>query len=219
MRLRAMRRWSRVTSGSMPAVWARASQARATGQSSGAGRRMRGGGQPEASATKASTSRSGGFLARKNVALADGAALERERVALGDVVDMDDAEAGVDVGGHAAGGGVGDHAAGWGGLDVARADGGGGVDDDGGQPLFAHQAADGLFGGVFGALVDADDGVGDHWRDLVGRRAVGGEAEGGDGTAVDDALDAGGERGARRRASVPATLAASMASGSGTQMR
>src|SRR5258707_817872 len=60
--------------------------------------------------------------AAQDVVLADAAFLQRQQMALGDVVDMDEIEAGIDIGRHAAIRGLDDDAPGRRRLDVARPD-------------------------------------------------------------------------------------------------
>ena len=86
------------------------------------------------------------IVTAEDIAFAGGALVESQQVAGGDIVHMDDVEAGIHIGGHAAGGGIVDHAAGGGGLDVAGADRGRRVDDHRRQPFLRHQPADFGFG-------------------------------------------------------------------------
>ncbi len=139
-------------------------------------------------------------LAAQDVALADLPALEREQVPLGHVVDMDDVEAGIDIGRHPPECGVADHPPGRRRLDVARADRRRRVDDHRRHALLAHQLQHRLLGQVFGALVGADDLVRMHLGQLVPRRAVADQAERGDAAAIDDPL---GARRLRRQQQVP----------------
>ncbi len=120
-------------------------------------------------------------------------------MALGDVVDVDDVQAGVDIGRHTPRRGVADHLAGRGRLDVARADRGGGIDHHHRDPVAPRKVQHGFLGEVLGPLVDADE-IGLVGRGgFIGRRAVADLAEGGDRTAVDDAFGAGLRGGAHHR--------------------
>ncbi len=111
-------------------------------------------------------------------------------MALGDVVDMDDVEAGIDEGRHAARRRLDDHPSGRRRLHVARADRRRGIDDDGRQPG-AGQLAHHLLGEELGALVVAQHGGDAAGRGLVGGAAVAAKAERRDAAGIDDALDPG----------------------------
>src|SRR5205807_3175107 len=95
-------------------------------------------------------------LAAKDVSFADPAALEGEQMALGDIVDVSEVQAGVDEGRDPAARRVEEDAAGGGRLDVARADRRGRVADHGGQLVLQDHGLDRSLGQRFAALVHAN---------------------------------------------------------------
>ena len=96
------------------------------------------------------------ILAAENVALADGTASQRREMAVGDVVDMNKIEPGVDEARHAAARRLDDDAAGGRRAHVAGADRCRGIDDDGRQSVAGHHRLDQSFSGDLAALVGAD---------------------------------------------------------------
>jgi hypothetical protein len=110
-------------------------------------------------------------------------------VRAGDLGNVDEVEAGVDVGGKFAVEKVDEDAAGGRGLGVVGADGGGGVEDD--DLLAGLRGSNGfLLGEELGALVVADH-VGERdGRVFIDDDAVGAEVHGGDAGGVDEARDA-----------------------------
>ena len=117
-----------------------------------------------------------------------------EQVPVCHIVDMNDVQSGVDIGGHAAGRRFDDHAAGRRRFDVARPNRGRRIDDDNRCRFFNDQTPDRFLREVFGTFVVPDHVFDRDRRILVRRAAVGGAAEHGDAAGVDDAEDAGGGR-------------------------
>ena len=114
-----------------------------------------------------------------------------QRMAVGDVVDMNKIEPGVDEARHAAACRLDDDAAGGRRAHVARADRCRGIDDDGRQSVAGHHRLDQSFSGDLAALVGAD-ALSFRERDgFVSRRAGIRPAERGDAAGIDHALDAG----------------------------
>ncbi len=139
----------------------------------------------------------GHVLAAQDVALADPALLQRQPVALGDVVHVHQIEASLHEGRHLAGGGFHDDPSGRRGAYVARADRGGGADDHRRQPLLGDHGFHPPLGDHLAALVGAD-GVGfRQGRSLVGGDAL--QAQGGDAGGIDHPLHARGQGGLHHR--------------------
>ena len=133
----------------------------------------------------------GEVFAAEDVAAAGRAFGERGDVGARDFGDIDEIEAGVDVGGKFAVEEVDEDAAGGRGLAVVGADGGGGVEDDDLLAVLGCACNGFLLGEELGALVVADH-VGERdGRVFVDDDAVGAEVHGGDAGGVDEALDAG----------------------------
>ena len=134
--MRAIRRWSRVTSGSMPVSRASRLDSRAP-PATAAPRQARcaAARRPASLVDQRQQLAQRQVLAAQDVALADPPALQRQHMALRHVVDVHDVQPGIDIGRHPPGGGVADHPAGRRRLDVARADRGGRVDDHRRQPF------------------------------------------------------------------------------------
>ena len=190
MRYFAMRRASMVTKGSLPVNFAQ--QFRRERQ-----RKQRGAGNFEAGRPAAGAV--GRFppelaerrvLAAENVALADAALFHGREVAGGDVVDVDEIEAGVDIAGHPAAGGLHDHAAGGRRLDVARADRRRGVHDHGGKALGAHHGLDHPLRDGLALLVGSYGLLGRGGRGFVDRAAFAVELQGRHRGGVDHARHA-----------------------------
>ena len=133
-------------------------------------------------------------LAAENVAPADGPVAQRCEMSVGDVVDMNKIEPGVDEARHAAARRLDDDAAGGRRAHVAGADRRRGIDDDGRQSIAGHHRLDQSFGGDLAALVGADTLLFREWDGFVPRRAVVRPAERGDARGIDHALDAGAQR-------------------------
>ncbi len=129
MRLRAMRTPSTVTRVGRPVSLAYSSATYATGSTAACGSRMRGGLRPASCAMSRQDLAQCHVLAAENVALADAAAIERQQVARGDIVDVHDVESGVDVSRRPAAGGIEHDLTGGSRLDVSRPDRRRGVDD------------------------------------------------------------------------------------------
>ena len=129
MRLRAISAPSSGASGSRPSMRpSMVSSTAATAMARAWGIRTRGGAAAAEPGQQPQDLAQGHVLVAQDVAAAGPPALQREAVAGGDVADVNQVEAGVNVGGHAAGQEVGDDAARRGGGVVARPDGRGRVD-------------------------------------------------------------------------------------------
>jgi hypothetical protein len=132
-------------------------------------------------------------LSAQHIAAPVHALFQRGEVPGGDILDMDEVEPAVDIGGHAPVGRLDDDPARGGGAQVARADRGRGIDDHGGEPARGHGLFDQAFGDNLGALVGPHHGL-FGGRVVFVRRAPVEREERGDRTGVDQPLDPAGER-------------------------
>ena len=125
--------------------------------------------------------------------LAGPATLGGEQMALRDVLDIDQVEARVDIGGHPVLKEIQDDSPGRSRLQVERADRRGRIDDHDPQAL-ARGGQRGLLGHELAALVRADH-VCERDRTVFASRPLSGDAERADGAGVDHQLGAGAARG------------------------
>ncbi len=132
------------------------------------------------------------IVAAEDVAFADDPAAKRRQMARGDIVDMDEIEAGVDIGRQPSARGLQQDPPGRRRPPVARADRRRGMHDDRGQPLADHRL-DETLGGDLAALIGADPLRLIEPDAFVGARALA-QRQGRDAAGVDDALDAGARR-------------------------
>ena len=126
----AIRRPSRVAKGSRPVKCAIVSAAKASGNSGARGSLTRGGLRPTKAAISASICAERDIVAAEDIALADPPRCQRRQMARRDIVDMDEIEAGVDIGRHASARRLDENAPGRRRPRIARADRRRGIDDD-----------------------------------------------------------------------------------------